>query len=61
VAAAALRLARVQLRRPGHWLAAIAGTSLLLAGILAPVPLILIGAGTGVLLQWLCPKPERKP
>ena len=48
VAGAALRLGRGQLRSPFAWLAAAAGAALLFAKILPPIPLILLGAATGL-------------
>ena len=51
VAGAAIRLGFGQLRSPLAWLAAAAGAALMLAKILPPIPLILIGAATGMVLH----------
>ena len=48
VAGAALRLGRGQLRSPFAWLAAAAAAALLFAKLLPPIPLILLGAATGL-------------
>ena len=61
VAGAALRLGRANLRAPLPWIAAAAGAALLYAKILPPVPLILLGATTGLALHALRRKPEAAP
>ena len=51
VAGAAIRLGLGQLRAPFAWLAAAGGAALLLAKILPPIPLILLGAGAGLAIH----------
>ena len=53
IAGAAIRLGRAHLRSPLLILAAAVCAGLLLAKILAPVPLILIGAGAGLAVHFL--------
>ena len=48
-AGAAIRLGRGQLRSPLPWLAAAGGAALMLAKILPPIPLILLGAAAGLI------------
>ena len=52
VAGAAIRLGRGQLRALLAWLAAAAGAALMLAKILPPIPLILLGAGMGLAIHF---------
>ena len=52
VAGAAIRLGFGQLRSPLAWLAAAAGAALMLAKILPPIPLILLGAGMGLAIHF---------
>ena len=52
VAGAAIRLGRGQLRAPLAWLAAAAGAALMLAKILPPIPLILLGMGMGLAIHF---------
>ena len=61
VAGAAFRLGRDNLRSPGLLLAAVAGATLLLTGLLPPVLLILLGAAAGLALHLLRRKKEPAP
>jgi chromate transporter len=61
IAGAALRLGFANLRSPWPWLAAAAGAGLLLAKILAPVPLILLGAAAGLALHLVRRRKEPAP
>lgn len=61
VAGAAIRLARANVRSLLWWIAAAAGAGLMLAGVLGPVPLILLGAGAGLALHVLRRKTEVAP
>ena len=61
IAGAALRLGSVQLRSPLLWLAAAGAAGLLLAKILSPVPVILLGAAAGLAVHLLRRKPEARP
>lgn len=61
IAGAAIRLGRANLRSPFMILAAAVCAGLLLAKILAPVPLILIGAGTGLAWHVLRRRKEAAP
>ena len=61
VAGAAFRLGRDTLRSPGLLLTAAAGATLLLTGLLSPVPLILLGAAAGLSLHLLRRKKEAAP
>ena len=61
IAGAALRLGIVQLRSPLLWLAAAGAAGLLLAKILSPVPVILLGAAAGLAVHLLRRKPEARP
>lgn len=53
IAGAALRLGRACIGTPLHFLAAAAGAFLMIKHILGPVPLILIGAATGLAIHVL--------
>lgn len=61
IAGAAIRLGRANLRSPLLWLAAALGAGLMLARILAPVPLIFIGAGAGLAFHFLFRRKEAAP
>ena len=61
IAGAAFRLGRANLRTPLLWLIAVVCAGLMLARILAPVPLILIGAGAGLALHVLRRRKETPP
>ena len=61
IAGAAIRLGRANLRSPLLVLAAAVCAGLLLAKILAPVPLILIGAGAGLVVHILRRRKEAAP
>ena len=61
IAGAALRLGRTHLQSPFLWLAAAAAAGLLLAEILPPVPVILLGVAAGLVLHLLRRRPEARP
>lgn len=61
IAGSAIRLGRANLRSPVRILAAAVCAGLLVAKILAPVPLILIGAGAGIAWHALCRRKEPTP
>ncbi len=61
IAGAAIRLGRAHLRSPFRILAAAGCAGLLLAKILAPVPLILLGAGAGLAWHVLRRRKEAAP
>ena len=61
IAGAAIRLGRANLRHPLLWLAAAGGAGLMLAKILAPVPLILVGAAAGLAVHLLRRGKEAAP
>lgn len=61
IAGAAIRLGHAFIRSPRRWLAAALGAGLMLAKILGPVPLILIGAAGGLALHAFRRKSEVAP
>ena len=61
IAGAAIRLGRESLRSPLLLLAAATSAGLMLAKILGPVPLILIGAAAGLALHFVRRKTEAAP
>jgi chromate transporter len=61
VAGAAIRLGRGGIRSPLLLLAAAAGAGLMLAHVLGPVPLILIGTASGLAFHFLRRKKEAAP
>ena len=61
IAGAAIRLGRESLRSPLLLLAATASAGLMLAKILGPVPLILIGAAAGLALHFVRRKTKAAP
>ncbi len=61
VAGAAIRLGCANLRSPLLWLAAAIGAGLMLSRLLAPVPLILLGAAAGLAIHLIRRKKEAAP